>query len=128
MRKEEILEHWRNLDPNQPLNPQMVPYKHEGSTYEEDGIRITGSREFIDAVLSRLKDLLEYEDDTTRLQLVYKQSQDRQTKRWLDSYNCYIQVHERGREAQMVNAIIASVRGKTGKEMNHEGTNRDHEL
>ena len=112
MQKAEILDHWRGIEPDQPLAISAVPYKHEGSTYSEDGIRITGSQEWIDSVLSRIKDLLNHENGTTRLQLVYKESQDRETQRMLGSYNCYIQVHERGREAQMVNAFLDGIRAR----------------
>ena len=105
MKKAQILEYWQNIEANQSINPEPVEYKHKGSTYACDGIRITGSQEFIDSVLSRLKDLLEYENDDTRLQLNYQESQDRGTGEPLGSYNCYIQVHERGREARMANAI-----------------------
>lgn len=54
MRKKQILDHWRELTPNQPLRPSIVPYKHEGSTYDEDGIRITGSEAFIAGVVQRV--------------------------------------------------------------------------
>ena len=106
MYKSEILSHWQRIKQNQPIAITPVTYKHTGSTYAEDGIRITGSQEFIDSVLSRLKDLLEYESDDTRLQLVYKQSVDKDTGRELDSYNCYVQVHQRGREAIIMNSIV----------------------
>ena len=74
MRKNQALNHWNKLESDQALKPVPVPYKHTGSTYDQDGIRITGSPEFIDSVLSRLKDLLQYENGETRLQLVYNQS------------------------------------------------------
>ena len=61
MKKAEMLQHWQTIPDNQPVNPDPVPYKHEGSTYDQDGIRITGSKAFIDSVLSRLKELLQYE-------------------------------------------------------------------
>jgi len=110
VRKDQMLNHWHGLKPNQPISISPIPYKHRGSTYAEDGIRITGSQPFIDSVLSRLTDLLDYEDDSTRLQVVYKQSVDKDTGIPLDSYNCYIQVHERGREAQIMNAIVRGAR------------------
>lgn len=103
MKKKEILAHWRRLAPNQPINPAAVPYKREGTTYGQDGIRITGSPQFIDAMLSRLKDLLEFESLTTRLQVTYQESKDRVTRENIGSYNCYVQVHERGDEAKLVN-------------------------
>src|ERR1039458_891675 len=109
MQKAEFLSHWRQITPNQPLRPGVVPYKHEGSTYAEDGIRITGSTRFIDSVLSRLTDLLACENSHTRLQVNYQESKDRESGRLTGSWNCYIQVHERGREAQMVNAWVSAV-------------------
>ncbi len=96
MEKKPFLKHWASLRKNQKLNPKPVRYTHEGSTYAEDGIRITGSRAFVDSVLSRLKDLLKLESDGTRLQVVYQRSTDRDSGRPLSSYNCYVQVHERG--------------------------------
>jgi hypothetical protein len=105
MRKAQFLNHWKTIEPNQNVTPSPVPYKHRGSTYDQDGIRITGTTEFIDSVLSRLTDLLEAENCDTRLQVVYKQSTDRKTGLELDSYNCYVQVHERGAEAKAMNHI-----------------------
>jgi hypothetical protein len=113
MKKEAFLAHWRALPPDQPLQPRVIPYKHEGSTYAEDGIRITGSREWIDAVLSRLKDLLAFENGCTRLQVAYQESTDRARRSPLGSWNCYLQVHQRGREAQIMHAFIDAVRTRT---------------
>ncbi len=96
MEKKAFLKHWSGLRANQKLNPKPVRYTHEGSTYAEDGIRITGSRQFVESVLSRLKDLLTYEAEETRLQAVYQRSSDRESGKTLFSYNCYVQVHERG--------------------------------
>jgi hypothetical protein len=96
MEKKPFLKHWSKLRANQKLSPKPVRYSHEGSTYAEDGIRITGSKSFVDSVLSRLKDLLKYESDTTRLQVVYNRSTDRESGKTISSYNCYVQVHGRG--------------------------------
>jgi len=103
MTKGDFLKHWIGVRPNQPISPTPVGYKHEGSTYDCDGIRVTGSRAFIDSVLSRLKDLLPYENGGTRLHVAYQQSKDRKTGQSLDAFNCYVQVHRRGGEAQAVN-------------------------
>ncbi len=109
MEKEPFLKHWAKLRANQKLDPKPVRYSHEGSTYAEDGIRITGSKAFVDSVLSRLQDLLRFESDETRLQVVYKRSTDRESGRTINSYNCYIQVHGRG-------GVAAKERAKkTGK-------------
>ena len=104
MRKAQILTHWKAIDPHQPIAINSVAYKHKGSTFAEDGIRLTGSMEFIDSVLSRLTDLLEYENGSTRLQLNYQESKDRKTSCLTGSYNCYVQVHERGSEAKIMNS------------------------
>ena len=110
MRKNEFLNYWKGLQAQQAVEPQPIAYKHEGSTYDEDSIRLTGSRRFIDSVLSRLHDLLEYENSTTRLQVVYKETVDRQTKEIIpDAFNCYVQVHERGYQAQMLNSYMATL-------------------
>ncbi len=96
MEKKPFLKHWAKLRADQDLDPSPVRYSHEGSTYAEDGIRITGSKAFVDSVLSRLKDLLKFESEETRLQVVYKRSTDRESGKTISSYNCYIQVHGRG--------------------------------
>ena len=109
LRKADFLEYWRQLEPQQIIRPCPVPYKHSGTTYAQDGIRITGSRAFVDSVISRLQDLLQHENAVTRLQVVYKQTVDRETGRPIDAWNCYIQVHERGGEAKMVNLFMAAM-------------------
>ena len=104
MKKAEILNRWRGLKARQTIEADPIAYKHTGSTFDQDGIRITGSQGFIDSVLSNLIDLLKQQNGRTRLQLNYQQAQDKDTHQLLDSYCCYIQVHERGRESQMMNA------------------------
>jgi hypothetical protein len=112
MKKEQALKHWAALPANQPVKPAVVPYKHKGSTYGQDGIRITGSPAFIDSVLSRLKELLAHENAETRLQLSYAEATDKETGAKTGSYSCYVQVHERGGEAQMVNAYASALCGR----------------
>jgi hypothetical protein len=116
MLKKEVLRRWECLPRNLPLQMEAIPYKHRGTAFAEDGIRITGSQQFIDSVLSRLKDLLKYEDDLTRLQLVYKESLDKESGAILPgSWNCYIQVHERGQEAQIMNAVARKATGRASQ-------------
>ncbi len=112
LRKAEFLEYWEGLPADRTIAMKSVPYKHKGTTYAQDGIRITGRKVFIDQVISNLKSLLGYENDMTRLQVVYKQSVDRETQQPIDSWNCYIQVHERGGEAQMVNKYMSRMTGR----------------
>ena len=107
MKKAEFLNHWKGIESNQRILIDSIPYKRGGSTYDCDGIRLTGSRVFIDSVLSNLKELLENENHATRLQLNYQESKDRETQQPLGSYNCYIQVHDRGHEAIAVNRMFA---------------------
>jgi len=112
MKKDQIIAHWNTIDQNQPIAIKPIPYKNKGTTYDMDGIRITGSQKFIDSVLSRLKDLLDYEADETRLQIAYNESTDRETRAKLGSYNCYIQVHYRGDEARRINRYISRCRAR----------------
>ena len=96
MKKDKFVTYWKGLRKNQKLRLKPIRYSHTGTTFAEDGIRITGSRAFVDSVLSRLKDLLKYESEETRLQVSYERSTDRDTGKKLRSYGCYIQVHARG--------------------------------
>ena len=97
MKKAQLVNHWESLPENQPIKPSAVPYKHEGSTYDQDGIRITGPEIFIDGVLSRIKDLLQYEHGNTRLQVNYQETVDRYSGQKTGTYTFYVQVHQRGR-------------------------------
>lgn len=104
LKKKDALARWRALPANAPLDPEVIPYKHKGSTYGYDGVRIEGSPAFIDAVLGRLKDLIALESPTTRIGLAYQKVQPRPGK---DANGgdcvCYVKFHERGREAQIMN-------------------------
>lgn len=109
MEKKEALRRWHNLTPDQPILPHFTPIAADarGSTFGACGIRISGNPEFIDAVLSRLKDLLAAEAGSTRLNLsrqpvkpVTINSGDSVVdKKWnnadTDAETCYIQIRER---------------------------------
>jgi hypothetical protein len=73
--KEEIINFWRNLRPDTPIQIKPIDYTHKGSTYGEDGMRLTGSPQFISSVLSRLKELLNSETPTTKLAVTYRQTE-----------------------------------------------------
>jgi len=110
--KADAIRHWVKIGKDTPLpthTMKAVPYKHTGSTYAEDGIRLTGTRDFIDSMLNLLRPLLERENATERLQLVYSESTDRETQIPTGSWNCYIQVHERGGEAKHFNQAYGAV-------------------
>lgn len=95
--KKETLDHWQHMPPAVPLGQiRAVPPDYKGSSMKFDGLRITGSPQFIDYVLSRLKDILAYESEQTRLQLIYKQQIDNKTKQPVpNSYVLYMQVMDR---------------------------------
>jgi hypothetical protein len=74
-KKPEIMQIWQNLRSDVPV--YMTPMsKDKGGadrqSYGEDGIRITGSYQFITSVLGRIKDLLAYENPQTKLRLVFR--------------------------------------------------------
>jgi len=116
MTKKEALIRWAQLRPRQNPLPSMnpIPNKTSGSRYGCCGIRIDGTPEFIDAVLSNLKDLIDGENGRTRLELARREVADVEvagkrksfTNRERQAEVCYIRLHERGPEAQMVNAFI----------------------
>lgn len=109
MEKKEALRRWHNLTPDQEIIPHFTPIAADarGSTFGACGIRISGNPEFIDAVLSRLKDLLAFEAGSTRLSLsrqpvktvAITQGDSVVEKQWknadTDAETCYIQVRER---------------------------------
>ena len=109
MEKKEALTRWINLEENQEILPYFTPLAADakGSTFGACGIRISGNPKFIDAVLSRLKDLLAAEAGSTRLSLsrqpvkpVSITSGDAVVdKKWNnaeeDAETCYIQIRER---------------------------------
>ena len=54
--------------------PTPVPKEHKGTRFDQDGIRVTGSPDFINGVVSRLKDMLQYYDNpSTKLDVEYRQ-------------------------------------------------------
>ena len=113
--KDSVLRHWQGLADGLPILPHMrpIPYKAEGSTYGACGIRIDGNPAFIDAVLSRLKDLIAGEAIETRLGLSrnpvntgFKACLNADT----EAECCYIRLHQRGTEGMMLQAFCAGAR------------------
>lgn len=77
-KKPEILQMWKNLRQDTPIimtpivdNPNDQS-NDTHSTYGEDGIRITGSWYFISSVLSRLKEIIGYENPQQKLRLIFR--------------------------------------------------------
>ncbi len=97
MSKAEALQHWQQLQPGMPMSQlRVIPPDHKGPTYRYDGVRVTGSGQFIDSVMSRLKDILSYESESTRLNLVYRQQVDSKLQEPIpDSFVFYAQARDR---------------------------------
>ncbi len=93
--KSETLQFWRTITPNIPLAVKPIDSSHKGTTIQEDGIRITGSKEFIATVISRLKDLLMYEGDKTKLVIDYRQNAKSLKPGNKDSYLFYVNIKNR---------------------------------
>lgn len=112
--KKEVLAHWQTLDGTANPLAEMEPisYKRSGSTYGECGIRIDGTPEFIDAVLGKLRDLLDGENVETRLNVSRRAvtptlELNGKTKEFTAGYSgtaevCYVRLAERGSVAQSV--------------------------
>ena len=45
--KDEIVTFWKSVAGNSPIQLKPISYNHKGTTIQEDGIRITGTKEFI---------------------------------------------------------------------------------
>ena len=112
MSKAEMLEHWRKLKYRNPLEVmQAIRYGTKGSTFGADGVRISGSPEFLDAVASCLMPLLEGENADTRLQItrndVTPNEIDGKVKEYPNAVEnaevLYIQLYERGSQARSWN-------------------------
>lgn len=116
MKKSEAMKRWNELPEGQDPLPHMypIPYKAEGSKYGTGGIRIDGSREFIEAVLSNIKELLEGENTDTRLELAWNTVKptivNGNAKNFEnadeDAEVVYIRLHERGRTAKAMNRMF----------------------
>lgn len=109
--KEFQLQKWASLEANQAIMPhfEAIPYKSTGSSYGACGIRIDGSPEFIDAVLSRLKDLIDGENCLTRLELARNVVDGSKLGKAFGKASkgaecCYIRLHQRGGEATHMHA------------------------
>lgn len=106
-KKEEILKFWQALPPSMPIQPtNVVPVYHQGSTYPYDGIRVTGSQQFINSVASRLKDMLNFEGQDKKLYLLYKQQVDKKTQFPLpNSFVFYVQARQRDQDGVTPNEL-----------------------
>ena len=109
MYKKDFIEMVDNLNEKLPLDITPIPYFYQGSTFCMDNIRLTGSEKFIISVLSRIKDIVDFENEETRLCPIYAETKDKITRELTGSYNCYLQVRERGTEEDYI-----KLQGKIG--------------
>ena len=112
MKKDEALKHWSGLTPHDPL-PHMkaIPYKAKGSRYGACGIRIDGTPEFINAVLSNLKPLIDGENNVTRLELSRQVVDGSGLGKLLPNAEdkaevCYVRLHVRGGQGAAASAFF----------------------
>lgn len=101
-KKSEVLQMWRSLKDDTPIIIQPMVEKPDGvekSSYGEDGVRITGSYNFITSVLGRLKEIISYENPETKLRLIFRGvDSDRQVRPDRQSYVFYINLERRSKK------------------------------
>jgi hypothetical protein len=130
--KEQGIVHWTQLPEDANLLKHMtaIPNKAAGSKYGTCGVRIDGNPQFIDAILGRLKGLIEGEGEETRLEFsrsevkptVIKGEHKGFENSVIGAQVVYIRLHERGPEAIMANRFIASFTGKAPKSTTRKPT------
>lgn len=113
-KKHETLKAWQGLQPVDPATCVVpLPYKSSGSSYGACGVRIDGTPQFIDAVLSCLKSMMDCENGMTRLELARREVENKleiggKSKHFSQAGNgaevCYVRVHERGPESSSYNS------------------------
>lgn len=113
MKKAEALQEWKNLPANQNILKHFTPIepKARGSRYGACGIRIDGNPEFVRAVMSRLKDLIDGENHVTRLGLAWNIVDGSGIGKVLDNAEsgaecCYIRLYMRGSEGTIASGIF----------------------
>jgi hypothetical protein len=127
LKKQEIIDRWENADPD--IRPPLVPIDsdHKGSTYAEDSFRVTGSQEWIDWVLARLKPLLEFDSNGNRLSPMYMQTSKRSmvdgklvTGELTGSYAFYFKCQSRGNGGRIGRVKGSKNKPKEGQESRTE--------
>jgi hypothetical protein len=94
-KKDDIMKLWASLHAHNFIIPRPIPIHHKGSSYSEDTLRITGTSDFINSILSRIKDLLRYETPSLDLDVTYHQIADKYERPIDDKFVCYIKVRQK---------------------------------
>lgn len=98
-KRDQILQHWAKLPPNLQIKVEPISSVHRGTRYRSDGIRLTGSPQFINAVLSRIKDIMAYENPETQVEVEFEQISSAKgfdPKYDTPKYVMYVHVAQRG--------------------------------
>ena len=110
LQKGNLLKTWKDLEPCNNLLSKMTPLppKHKGKTFGLDGIRIDGSKQFVLAVLSRVKDLIDGENQVTRLQLAMQNCDNAEGdfNKGNGGYVCYVRLHCRTAQGAATSAFF----------------------
>ena len=130
--KKQALKRWSELEPGiDPLAVMApIPYKATGSKYGADAVRITGSPEFVDAILSNLKSIIDGENHVTRLSFSradVKPTEINGERRTFENASAgaqavYIQLHMRGHEGVIASGMLDRDRDSATERF--ENTNR----
>jgi hypothetical protein len=96
-KKSEILNFWKNLRGDIPVIITPMREKGDGhyQSYGEDGLRVTGSWEFISSILGRLKEILAYENPQTKLRLVFRGVDKSHSRPDKQTYVFYVNLQQR---------------------------------
>jgi len=98
-KRKDVIDLWKKVRPDMPLNPTPVPHHHRGNRFDQDGVRITGSSQWINSLLGRLKPLLVYDEyPLLDIDIKYRQIQRRDLTD-KPSFACYINVVEKKKES-----------------------------
>jgi hypothetical protein len=103
--KADVIDHWKNLTPNMPIKMEPVSEGHKGSKFRSDGIRVTGSPDFINSVMSRFKDLASYETAGNRLEVEYRQIETKQGENVAPEYVFYCHLVKTEEKPPKVNLV-----------------------
>jgi hypothetical protein len=99
--KRDIMDCWEQFEPVDLIKPEPIPYQEAGSKICQDGIRITGTLEFIGSILSRIPDYLVHdESDETRLDVKLSEIQEMGTGELTGYFRCNLFLTERGPEVR----------------------------
>lgn len=98
-KKPEIIQTWKNLRPDTPIIVMPIDTTQPGehSSYGEDGLRITGSWQFIASILGRLKELLAYENPQSKMRLILRGIDKERARADRNSFVFYFNLENRGR-------------------------------